>query len=89
MARAVAMVAQGCGIALVPHSLASAKIAGVRFPGLEGAPSPVPASLVWNPSNVPMALNSFLASAKKTIRKLKRTGKASTSSRRTGVQTPR
>jgi DNA-binding transcriptional LysR family regulator len=84
----VAMVAQGCGIALVPHSLASARMAGVRFPGLEGAPSPVPAYLVWNPSNVPMALESFLASAKKTIRKLKRTGKGPTLSRSTRVPAP-
>lgn len=67
----VAMVARGCGVALVPQSLERVGIAGVRFPALASAPASVPASLVWNPANMPLALESFLGSAKKTIRRLK------------------
>jgi DNA-binding transcriptional LysR family regulator len=79
----VAMVAQGCGVALVPRSMARVGIAGVRFLALEGAPSPVPASLVWNPANMPMVLESFLASATKTIRRLK-TARTTPAPRRRG-----
>lgn len=68
----VAMVAQGYGVALVPQSMAHTGIHGVRFPRIEGAPSSVPASLVWNAGHIPPALELFLASATKTIRRLKR-----------------
>jgi DNA-binding transcriptional LysR family regulator len=67
----VAMVAQGCGVALTPESMSRVGIRGVHFSALEGPPSPIPASLVWNASNMPVALESFLASATKTIRRLK------------------
>lgn len=67
----VAMVARGFGVALVPQSLVETGITGVRFIPLEGAPSPVPASLAWNPANTTLALQTFLASASKTIRRLK------------------
>jgi DNA-binding transcriptional LysR family regulator len=78
----VAMVAQGCGVALVPRSLTRVGIAGVCFPALEGTPSPVPASLVWNPANMPLPLESFLASARKTIRQLNAERKAPARARR-------
>jgi DNA-binding transcriptional LysR family regulator len=64
----VAMVANGCGIALVPQSLSRANITGVRFIPLSGHPAIAPALLVWNPGLVPPALETFLASAATTIR---------------------
>lgn len=70
----VAMVAQDYGVALVPQSLARVGVVGVRFLSLKGAPSPVPASLVWNPAQVPLALEKFLASAARTIRQRKAAG---------------
>ena len=63
----VAMVANGCGIALVPQSLSRTK-GGVRFIPLAGTPATAPALLAWNPSMMPLALETFLASATATIR---------------------
>jgi DNA-binding transcriptional LysR family regulator len=63
----IAMVANGCGIALVPQSLARTRIGGVRFIPLAGAPAIAPASLAWNPALVPPALEKFLATAKATL----------------------
>jgi DNA-binding transcriptional LysR family regulator len=45
----MAMVSQGCGLALVPSSLANATLGGVCLIPLEGAPNIAPAMLVWNP----------------------------------------
>ncbi len=64
----VGMVANGCGIALVPHSLSRTNIGGVRFVPLMGAPATAPALLAWNPGLVPLPLEKFLASAAATIR---------------------
>jgi DNA-binding transcriptional LysR family regulator len=64
----VAMVANGCGIALVPQSLSRTNIGGVRFIPLAGTPATAPALLAWNPSMMPLALEKFLASATATIR---------------------
>jgi DNA-binding transcriptional LysR family regulator len=64
----VAMVANGCGIALVPQSLSRTNIGGVRFIPLAGTPANAPALLAWNPSMMPLALEKFLASATATIR---------------------
>lgn len=63
----VGMVAQGYGVALVPQSMTRVGFQGVRFSPLAGARSHVPASLVWNPAQVPLALEKFLASAARTI----------------------
>lgn len=79
----VAMVAQGYGVALVPQSMAHTGIHGVRFLHIEGAPSSVPASLVWNAGHVPPALELFLASATKTVRRLKRESSEPRKARRT------
>lgn len=64
----VAMVANGCGVALVPQSLSRTKIGGVRFVPLAGLPTTAPALLAWNPGFVPLPLEKFLASAAATIR---------------------
>ena len=64
----VAMVANGCGIALVPSSLSRTNIGGVRFIPLSGTPATAPALLAWNPNLVPLPLEKFLASAATTIR---------------------
>lgn len=67
----VAMVAQGIGLALVPASLAKARIAGVRFVPLKHTPAPSPAMLAWNPAMTSPALTRFIASAERTIQSLK------------------
>lgn len=66
----VAMVSKGYGVALVPQSLSGAGILGVRFLALKGMPSPVPASLMWSPTNMSEALVSFIDSASKTLHSL-------------------
>ncbi|XAH22027.1 LysR family transcriptional regulator [Xylophilus sp. GW821-FHT01B05] len=69
----VAMVAQGSGVALVPRSLANARVAGVRFVPFKGETTIAPARLAWNPDGAPPALLRFLETATHTIR---RPGKA-------------
>ncbi|WP_341891387.1 LysR substrate-binding domain-containing protein, partial [Variovorax sp. YR752] len=66
----VAMVASGCGIALVPQSLSRTNIGGVSFLPLAGTSAVAPALLAWNPSMMPIALEKFLASATATVRQL-------------------
>jgi DNA-binding transcriptional LysR family regulator len=56
----IAMVSQVDGVALVPRSLARAKIDGVRFVRLRGVPSAAPALLSWNPGLVSKELARFL-----------------------------
>jgi DNA-binding transcriptional LysR family regulator len=65
----VAMVAQGLGVSLVPRTLGSSRVAGVKFVPFAGAPVAAPALLVWNPALQNPALASFLQSAAKTARR--------------------
>jgi len=67
----VAMVAQGLGVSLVPSSLASSRVRGVRFVPFSGAPAASPALLVWSRANASQALASFLESASRTCRRLR------------------
>lgn len=64
----VAMVAQGSGVALVPRSLANARVAGVRFVAFMGEAAPAPARLAWNPDEPSPALQRFVQTAAHTIR---------------------
>jgi DNA-binding transcriptional LysR family regulator len=66
----MAMVAEGCGVALVPSSMARAKIGGVRLVPLADHPVAAPALLVWNPALIAPALAKFLGSAERTIKAL-------------------
>jgi DNA-binding transcriptional LysR family regulator len=66
----MAMVAEGCGVALVPSSMARAKIGGVRLVPLADEPVAAPALLVWNPALIAPALAKFLESAERTIKAL-------------------
>jgi len=67
----IAMVAQGLGVSLVPSSLASSRVQGVRFVPLSGAPAASPALLVWSRASASQALASFLESASRTCRRLR------------------
>jgi DNA-binding transcriptional LysR family regulator len=68
----VAMVSQGFGVALVPGSMAKSRMAGVRFVPFAGFTAPAPAMLVWNPAHDASALASFVESAARTVKALKR-----------------
>lgn len=68
----VAMVSQGFGVALVPGSMAKSRMAGVRFVPFSGFSAPAPAMLVWNPAHAAPALASFVESAGRTVKALKR-----------------
>jgi DNA-binding transcriptional LysR family regulator len=61
------MVSQGCGVALVPTSMARAEMGGVKLIPLSEHYIRVPAVLVWNPALVTPALEKFLESAIRTI----------------------
>ena len=61
------LVSQGCGLGLVPSSMAQMQLKGVRFLPLRATPMPVPAMLAWNPAEVSPALERFIASAARTI----------------------
>ncbi len=63
----MAMVAEGCGVALVPRSMERAKIGGVRLVPLADHAVVAPAMLVWNPALIAPALAKFLESAGRTI----------------------
>src|SRR5438034_10702922 len=63
----VAMVAEGLGISLVPLSLASSLVKGVRFVPLRGVPASAPALLVWSPAHTSPARARFIDSARETI----------------------
>ena len=63
----MAMVSQGCGVALVPSSLARAQMSSVKLVPLSQHFIHVPALLVWNPALVTPALEKFLDSAIRTI----------------------
>jgi DNA-binding transcriptional LysR family regulator len=72
----VPMVAHGLGISLVPSSIARSQVEGVRFVRFSGAPVASPALLVWNPSGLSSALESFLQSASASLRKHRRRARA-------------
>lgn len=55
----MAMVAGGCGLALLPLSLVRAGMEGVRFVPLRGAKTLAVAKLVWNPENHDALIQSF------------------------------
>lgn len=59
----MALVAEGCGLAIVPSSLAKVGLAGVRLVPFAGPANLAPAMLVWNPTLVTPALTMFLESA--------------------------
>ncbi|MDW3682784.1 LysR substrate-binding domain-containing protein [Cupriavidus sp. CV2] len=59
----MAMVAGGCGLALLPFSLARAGMEGVRFVPLKGTKTPAVAKLVWNPDNRGALAGSFITFA--------------------------
>ena len=63
----MAMVSQGCGVALVPSSMARAQLGGVRLIPMSGQSAVVPGMLAWNPSLITPALEKFLESASRTI----------------------
>jgi DNA-binding transcriptional LysR family regulator len=63
----LAMVAQGSGVVLVPHSLANASVANVRFVPFKGEATTGPARLAWNPDAPSPALQHFVQSATRTI----------------------
>ena len=63
----VAMVARDGGVAMVPMSLAGLGIAGVRFLPLAGLPIPVPGMLVWNPTWLAPALDTFIECSSEVV----------------------
>lgn len=63
----MAMVSQGCGLAVLPSSLAKARMGGVRVVPFAGPPTIAPAMLAWNPTSVAPALSTFVENAARTI----------------------
>ena len=63
----MALVAEGCGLAIVPSSLAKARLAGVRLVPLSGPMTRAPAMLVWNPTMITPALAMFLETATRIL----------------------
>jgi DNA-binding transcriptional LysR family regulator len=63
----MAMVSRGLGVAIVPSSMARAKMGGVRLIPMPGPSIVAPAALVWNPSLVAPTLLKFLESATRTL----------------------
>lgn len=61
------MVEQGCGVAMVPRSMARARMGGVCLIPLAGPTVAAPAMLAWNPALVAPALEKFIESAVRTI----------------------
>jgi DNA-binding transcriptional LysR family regulator len=59
----VAMVSAGCGVALLPFSLARAGMDGVRFVPLRGPKTMAVAKLVWNAGNDSPLVTAFTAFA--------------------------
>lgn len=55
----MAMVSRGCGVALLPFSLARAGMDGVRFVPLRGPKTFAMAKFVWNPENHGPLIASF------------------------------
>lgn len=68
----VGMVSEGCGVTVVPGSLARMRMAGVRLVPFAGPRMPAPGMLVWNPAVDHPARERFLDSAQRTITRLKR-----------------
>jgi DNA-binding transcriptional LysR family regulator len=64
----MAMVAEGCGVAMVPGSMARARMGGICLIPLAGPPIVAPALLAWNPTLVAPALETFIESAARTIK---------------------
>jgi DNA-binding transcriptional LysR family regulator len=63
----MAMVSRDLGIAVVPSSMARARMGGVRLVPIAGEAIAAPAALVWNPASVAPTLERFLRSATATI----------------------
>jgi DNA-binding transcriptional LysR family regulator len=63
----VSVVSEGCGMAVVPASLARMRMAAVRFIPLAGPAVAVPGVLAWNPASVTPVLGKFLESAARTL----------------------
>jgi DNA-binding transcriptional LysR family regulator len=61
------LIAHGCGVGLVPLSMARANKPGVRIVPLSGLPAPVAAVMMWNPTQVSPALAKFIEVAARTI----------------------
>lgn len=61
------MVSEGCGMALVPASLARMRMANIRIVPLAAAKVPVPGVLAWNPAWVTPMLVKFIDSASRSI----------------------
>lgn len=70
---ALAFVAAGIGIALVPQSIASVGRAGVSFLPVRGLGVRLDTHLVWRRANRPPALASFLDEVRAAARKLRAT----------------
>lgn len=67
----MSMVSEGCGMAIVPSSLARVKMEGVRLIPFAGPRVAAPAMLAWNPSLVSPALEKLIESASRTIQRIK------------------
>lgn len=67
----MSMVAHGCGLGLVPSSLARLKASGVSIIPLAGPPAAVSAMMMWNPQHVSPALANFLETAARIIQRQK------------------
>lgn len=78
----MAMVSQGCGVALVPSSMAKARMAGIRLVPFAGAAVLVPARLLWNPALMAPALATFVQSATRTLKRVRARGDAARPGRR-------
>jgi DNA-binding transcriptional LysR family regulator len=63
----MAMVAEGCGVAMVPGSMSRVRMGGVCLIPLAGPAIVAPALLAWNPTLVAPALERFIESAARTI----------------------
>lgn len=63
----MALVSQGCGVALVPSTLVGAKIEGVRFVPIGRPKAIAPAMMVWNATPPVPATESFVDIASRTI----------------------
>lgn len=63
----VAMVANGLGVSLVPHTLARSRVHGVKFVRISGEQVLAPAMLVWNPNYYLPTIRSFIECAERTL----------------------
>jgi DNA-binding transcriptional LysR family regulator len=63
----MSMVSKGCGVAIVPQSMAQANLGGVQVVPLSDPVTTAPAMLVWNPVKAPAPLQQFLAVAAEAV----------------------